>query len=361
MKFVDYSPGVGIDGVVWLSQLPRKLPPATNLIRTFDTMSWTMIGVSMLGVSIFLTIVSYLGSHYGIGSRDYVGVMSVPFRILNGEAFPNWFNQKPGPLAKRKFFEPGFTGSYVILLWSMMSMVIALAFHSNIRVMLLRPVYEKTIDSTEDLVLSGKIPINSYKLHENASNKIQFWENYLQSSSNVWENRVFKIGQLHEEHSTRNVLLKTKVYTDGTHVILTTFEFIAYLMMSDPWYNDKTPPYFHVSKELLRPYYHGWIYNKISKWKDDLDMHILVVQQVFTLICCNQAKKLFPQAGIDLNNRRMIFAKLLSREPVLEELEVIKLEFLIFPFSLLGLGIVISNIAFVCEILHHWAKKKNTG
>ena len=62
-----------------------------------------------------------------------------------------------------------------------------------------------------------------------------------------------------------------------------------------------------------------------------------------------------------MNNRRMIVAKLLSREPVLEELEVIKLEFLIFPFSLLGLGIVISNIAFVCEILHHWAKKKNTG
>ena len=43
-----------------------------------------------------------------------------------------------------------------------------------------------------------------------------------------------------------------------------------------------------------------------------------------------------------------------------EELEVIKLEFLIFPFSLLGFGIVISIIAFVCELLHFRMRSKKT-
>ena len=50
IKFVDFSPPVGLDGAVWISKLPRKLPPATNLVRTFDSMSWLAIGVSMLVV-----------------------------------------------------------------------------------------------------------------------------------------------------------------------------------------------------------------------------------------------------------------------------------------------------------------------
>ena len=71
IRFVDYSPPVGLDGAVWFSKLPRKLPSATNLVRTFDSMSWLAIAVSMLVVSLFLTLVSYLGTHYGTGSRDY--------------------------------------------------------------------------------------------------------------------------------------------------------------------------------------------------------------------------------------------------------------------------------------------------
>ena len=78
----------------------------------------------------------------------------------------------------------------------------------------------------------------------------------------------------------RDVLLQTVVYADGTHSLLTTYEFIAYEILSNPWYKDKTPPYYHISKEILRPYYHGWICNRVSKWKDDLDMHILFIQQV---------------------------------------------------------------------------------
>ena len=270
IKFVDYSHPVGTGGAVWWSSLPRKLSPATNLIRTFDTMNWIAIGVSILMVSLFLTLVSYLGSHYGIGSQDYVDVLSAPFRILNGEAFPNWFDH-----ASQKFFRPGFTGRFLLLLWSIVSMMIVMAFLSNIRAMLLCPEYEKPVDSTKGLIKSGKIPINHYKL--------SLWPNYLRDSSNMWENKAFEIGQPYDsEKFLKEVLLPTKVYTDGTHALLDNFEYVAYLLMTDPWYNNKTPPYFHISKEVLRPYYHGWIYNKVSKWKDDMDRHILTVQQVNT-------------------------------------------------------------------------------
>ena len=282
IQFVDYSPAVGPDGSVWWSKLPRKLPPATNLIRTFDNMSWAAIGLCMLIVSLFLTIVSYLGSHYGVGTRDYVDVFGVPFRMLNAEAFPNWFDQNLRHPARQKFFMPGFTGSYVLLLWSVMGMVIAMAFLSNIRAMLLSPVFEKTIDSTKDLIVSGKVPINACKCG--------FWPEYLRTSPNEWERKAFEVGEPYEEKPMRNILLQTAVYDSGTHALLTTYEFIAYLLLSDPWYKDKTPPYYHTSKEVLRPYYHGWICNRVSKWKDDLDMHILLIQQVFHII---------PSANID--------------------------------------------------------------
>ena len=147
--FVDYSPAVGEDGSVWWSKLPQKLPPATNLIRTFDATSWAMTGLAMLTVSLFLMLVSYLGSHYGVGTRDYVDVLIVPFRMLNAEAFPNWFDQNLQHPSRQKFFMPGFTGSSILLLWSLMGSVIAMAFLSNIRNMLLSPVLEKPVDSTK--------------------------------------------------------------------------------------------------------------------------------------------------------------------------------------------------------------------
>ena len=70
---------------------------------------------------------------------------------------------------------------------------------------------------------------------------------------------------------------------------------------------------------------------------------------------------MFYQAGIDLKIRRKIFAKLLLTPKVSDALEVIKLEFLIFPFSLLGIGLTSSIIIFVCELLHYRRMKMKTG
>ena len=47
---VDYSHGIGVDAMNWISKPPGKLPPSTNIVRTFDYYSWIMIGVSLLTV-----------------------------------------------------------------------------------------------------------------------------------------------------------------------------------------------------------------------------------------------------------------------------------------------------------------------
>ena len=102
----------------------------------------------------------------------------------------------------------------------------------------------------------------------------------LKNSPNKWEQKAYEVGFSMDYPSDRDLLLQTAVYEDGTHSLLTTYELVAYGILQNPWYNDKNPPYFHISKEVVRPYYHGWVYNKVSKWKDDLDMHILFIQQV---------------------------------------------------------------------------------
>ena len=62
---------------------------------------------------------------------------------------------------------------------------------------------------------------------------------------------------------------------------------------------------------------------------------------------------------MDLRNRKTIFAKLLSAKPVSGELEVIKLEFLLFAYLLLGLGTLISIVAFGFELLMFKLKSKS--
>ena len=54
---------------------------------------------------------------------------------------------------------------------------------------------------------------------------------------------------------------------------------------------------------------------------------------------------------MDTQIKKKIFRKLLRTAETSTELEVIKLEFLIFPFILLGVGIGISIIVFGLEIL----------
>ena len=37
---------------------------------------------------------------------------------------------------------------------------------------------------------------------------------------------------------------------------------------------------FHISKEQIRAYYHGWVLGKGSVWKDEIGTHILECAQV---------------------------------------------------------------------------------
>ena len=97
----------------------------------------------------------------------------------------------------------------------------------NDRAMLLKPEYELPVDSTEELIKRGIVPINS-----NGG----FWEEYLLSSANPWERLAGERGIKFESGSEQQQLIREKVKGEGTHASLENTEAIAYLSLVDPLY-----------------------------------------------------------------------------------------------------------------------------
>ena len=79
-SFIDYTHQLGIDGMVWVSKPPQKLPPIANILRIFDLTSWAFILASLLLVSFGLLVVSKVGTFYGGKKQDYVDILLVSFR-----------------------------------------------------------------------------------------------------------------------------------------------------------------------------------------------------------------------------------------------------------------------------------------
>ena len=172
----------------WISKSPGKLSPATNLIRIFDHQSWSLIGISILSVSVALFMIHKIGQSYGVKSGlDNFLIVMFPISTLIGENLSEGFRKNKKKKEKKNeksFFSPGFAGNGLLLVWNAMALIITMAFLCNIRAILLKPVYEPPIDTTEDIFKLGKIPIINYKS--------SFWWKYFQTSSNTWERRAGK-------------------------------------------------------------------------------------------------------------------------------------------------------------------------
>ena len=155
---IDYSHVIGDTALRWISKSPGKLPPVTNIIRIFDFYSWLMIGVSLLSFTAACLIFNKLSQSYGVvPPLDTTLSFFFPLAALTGEKMPRCFEMKQKS-NKKSVFSPGFAGNGLLLLWTVMGSFLSMGFLSNIRAIILLPVYEDPIDSTEDIFQQGKIP-----------------------------------------------------------------------------------------------------------------------------------------------------------------------------------------------------------
>ena len=110
------------------------------IFRIFDPLSWLLILVSLVVVSLAVLGTGLVSAQYGVGSRHTSALLFLPFQMLNAEPFPKWFSSGRGGRGAGRLVLPGLAGNTLLLSWSIAGMFLTFAFICNIRAMLLKPV-----------------------------------------------------------------------------------------------------------------------------------------------------------------------------------------------------------------------------
>ena len=257
-SFVDYTTPLLERVTKWVSKAPGKKTSATNLLNIFDKSSWFLTLCSMVLVSSVLIAAYKLEHHFGRKKPDIVLLIFTPLAMLNAEALPtDDVNQKK--------LRRGFTRNFILLHWSVMGMVLLFCFLCNLRAMILKPLMESPIDTSEEIILKGMTPIVVAGL----------WQEYLINSVNKWQRKAETMALIVPNPTFLKQNLETLVQQDGTHSLMAIPDRIAHALK-----NQKNSPAIHFSKENLISYYRSWMTSKLSPWKKIVDDHIGLTQQV---------------------------------------------------------------------------------
>ena len=111
-----------------------------------------------------------------------------------------------------------------------------------------------------------------------------------------------------------------------------------------------------------RPYYHGWVFNKVSTWREIINNHVLLLDQVI-LMSNSQYEYIFFQSGMLRKNHKELYAFLESASGFHPEddLEALGPEHFILPTAFLLAGLFAAFLVFLGEILVKKYQDKNTG
>ena len=124
----------------WLCKAPGPVPPYRNILNVYDIPSWLGILASLVLVGIMFLIIMRSGDM----QPDTVQILMTPIAMLSSEhGVPVWVNMR-------------LSGKIMFLTWAMMGMILMLGLQCNLRALLLRVENKEPIESTEDLVKSGK-------------------------------------------------------------------------------------------------------------------------------------------------------------------------------------------------------------
>ena len=180
------------------------------------------------------------------------------------QGFPTFFHGRP--TREKKLLPKGFAANFVLISWSVLGGVIGYAFLANFLTMLIKPVLEKPIDSVQDIVDQGMVPITF------ETGWGEYYIDLLKNSPNPLYRQLAEIAITPKDGEERLKLMKERILKDGTSVYI-----------SDRIYSDELDPAdFYSSKDVLEgmdPWV-VWIVNKKWPLSEKLAQHILIYQQV---------------------------------------------------------------------------------
>ena len=177
------------------------------------------------------------------------------------QGFPTFFHGRPS--RENKFLPKGFAANFVLISWSVLGGVIGYAFLANFLTVLIKPVLEKPIDSVQDIVDRGIVPITHEAGH--------YYIDFLRSSANPLYRQLAEIAINPKDVEEWLNLMKERTLKKGTSVY-----------MAPELYSYFDPADFYFSKDALEGMdpYTVWIVNKKWPLSEKLAQHILTYQQV---------------------------------------------------------------------------------
>ena len=163
----------------------------------------------------------------------------------------------------------GFSANFILLIWYLCGGVCLWGFEGNILALMMKQVFEDPVDSAQDIIDRGLIPIIQ------PGGYYYVWQ--LSQSGNQLHQDLAKIIVVPKDMLEFNYLLWYHVLGNATHVLLSSYFFDREDM------NAKEGKLLHFSQEVIEGFnpYQGWIQNKLFHLNDELAKHILIYQQVY--------------------------------------------------------------------------------
>ena len=165
--------------------------------------------------------------------------------MLIRQGFPKLFHGHHA--RENKFLPKGFAGNVVLTFWDVLGGFIGYFFLATFLTMLIKPVLEKPIDSVQDIVDRGLVPITD----EGG----QFWKDFLRDSANPLYRQLAEITIVPKDYNEWLNLMKERILKEGTSVWMGAY-------ISTAW--GLVPEDFYKSKDILEGNnpYGVWIVNK---------------------------------------------------------------------------------------------------
>ena len=160
-------------------------------------------------------------------------------------------------------FPRGVSANFVLLIWVLFGGVLLHSFLANFRVMLIMPVLEEPVDTAQDILDRGLIPL----MHAGGGHYVEF----LKESPIPAYQQLADIAVIPKDGNELQRMFDFEVLIAGTHVYLG-----AGIDLGSR----------HVSKERLegKSPWACWVVNKKWPLNDVLAVHLLRFQQVCTVI-----------------------------------------------------------------------------
>ena len=160
--------------------------------------------------------------------------------------------------------------NFVLITWALFGGLFIYAFLANFRTMLLMPQYGKPLDSAQEILDRGMIPI----VMEGAD----FWKHHLLESSNPVYQKLGEIVVVPKDYDTVIKMAREDIQGGNTHVFLSSITYVVEWVSFDGNISGE----YHESKEVLEgtnPLY-GDILNKKWALGEEYSYHLLLFHQV---------------------------------------------------------------------------------